>query len=386
MSLRNPSFPKQYHNGSPLFEQNLDAWRKASEAAFAIVNKNLTQLRKDLFSGTYDYDNDGLGNLSRSLQTQISLLSGGGSPITGTTSEQFTVNSDGFALTLDSSGLSASRNFTFPDVSGSLLVGGANISFTGNNAFSGANTHAGDETFSGDEIFSGDVKFSGTSNITNIRKFYYEKDDFWRSPASTPTGPFGFITIGSGTGNGTGRTAGSPTTPGQTSWSTGTDTNGYCGFLSDPTTVTFGGGVWIFECDHAMSAISDGTNRFVTEFGFIDAISGGSTNCVSFRQKDDINSGKWQLVARTNSVETVTNTSIAVGAPNGTHKIVVAADGSSAEFFINDASVGTVTSNIPTSTYSTGIGGRIEKSAGTSNRSFFVDYVQIQYTPTVTRA
>lgn len=117
MAQNPPEFPKQYKDGETLDESELDAWRTASEDSISEVQLNLTQIIKDCFSLGYSLDNDGNANQSASLQDQINLLSSGGTPITGTTSDSFTVNSDGFGATLSTASLTTSKTFTFPNIS-----------------------------------------------------------------------------------------------------------------------------------------------------------------------------------------------------------------------------------------------------------------------------
>ena len=130
MSLEDVVLPKKYKNGKVLFEQNLDAWRRATEQGFQTVNLNLTQLQKDLFLSTYQYTNNGDNQLSQSLQEQINLLASGGTPITGTTSDSFTINSDGNAAILSTSSLTAIRTQTFPDASGEFTLNDATQTLT----------------------------------------------------------------------------------------------------------------------------------------------------------------------------------------------------------------------------------------------------------------
>lgn len=122
MSLINPQLPKQYKNSKVLFEKNLDAWRTATEQGFAISNLNLTQLRKDCFLSTYDFDNDGIGNLPKSLQQQINDITTGAVPISGTTTNTWAINSDGNAVILSSAGLTATHTYTFPDLDGEIVT------------------------------------------------------------------------------------------------------------------------------------------------------------------------------------------------------------------------------------------------------------------------
>lgn len=122
MSLNDVVLPQKYKNGQVLFQQQLDAWRIAAEQAFNTVNLNFTQLQKDLFLATYQYTNNGNPQLSQSLQEQINLLASGGTPITGTTSATWTINSAGNSVVLTSVGLTAIRTYGFPDVSDTLVT------------------------------------------------------------------------------------------------------------------------------------------------------------------------------------------------------------------------------------------------------------------------
>ena len=121
MALNQVVIPKRYKNGRPLFEQNLDAIRNACIDLFNDTQNNLTQLRKDLFLSNYDYNNNGTAVLSSSLQQQINLLSNGGTPISGTTSLTFSINSASSALTLTAVGLTSPRTVTFPDADGTVV-------------------------------------------------------------------------------------------------------------------------------------------------------------------------------------------------------------------------------------------------------------------------
>ncbi len=150
MSLIDPQIPKEYQNGNVLFEQNLDAWRESVEDYFAIINLNLTQLRKDAFLANYDFDNDGNANLPKNLQQQINDLTNGSTPIGGTTSDTWTINSDGNSAILSSSGLTASQTYTFPDVSGVLVTNNSTQTLTNKTLTSPTINNA---TFGGVSLF-----------------------------------------------------------------------------------------------------------------------------------------------------------------------------------------------------------------------------------------
>ncbi len=135
MSLQDVSLPKKYKDGDVLFEQTLDAWRQATEQAFATMNLNFTQLAKDIFPSDYDYNNDGNQTESKSLQEQITDVITGATPITGTSADSFTINTDGNSSTLTTASLSAIRTHALPDISGTFMM------------LEGAQTVSGAKTF-----------------------------------------------------------------------------------------------------------------------------------------------------------------------------------------------------------------------------------------------
>ncbi len=154
MALEDVVLPKEYANARVLFEQNLDAWREAAEESFFTINLNLTQLSKDCFVAGYEFDNDGVANLSQSLEQRINLLAAGATPISGTSSDTFTVNSDGNSGTLSTLSLTDIRTFTFPDLSGVfvLTTGVQNLT---------------SKTFTDNLVFNSGTAFTGTFDHAN---------------------------------------------------------------------------------------------------------------------------------------------------------------------------------------------------------------------------
>jgi hypothetical protein len=99
----------------------------AANKAIQLCYNDLNQLKKDAFDSSYVYNGEGVKSLPQSLQDQINLLASGGVPLTGTPSDQFTINTDGNGIKIDAVGssLSATRCFTFPNYDGLVLVGRA---------------------------------------------------------------------------------------------------------------------------------------------------------------------------------------------------------------------------------------------------------------------
>lgn len=123
MAQESISIPKTYRDGQILYERDLEAVRRYVETALRKDRLNLEQLKKDIFTSGWDYDNTGIGRYSTSIEDRLNQIINGGSAITGTSSPTWTIhNNVPEYLRLDSTGLTAGRTFTFPDTNGELLV------------------------------------------------------------------------------------------------------------------------------------------------------------------------------------------------------------------------------------------------------------------------
>ncbi len=143
MALLDVSLPKKYKDGEVLFEETLDAWRQATEAAFAMLNLNMTQLAKDLFPSNYEFNNDGNQTLFQYLQQQITNIITGATPITGTSSDTWTINTDGNSSTLTTASLTAIRTHTLADISGTFAMLEGTQTFSGTKTFVNADINGG---------------------------------------------------------------------------------------------------------------------------------------------------------------------------------------------------------------------------------------------------
>lgn len=123
-----------------------------------------------------------------------------------------------------------------------------------------------------------------------------------------------------------------------------------------------------YETMVRIAQLSNATDTYTARFGFLDSVSAEPTDGVFFRYTHAVNSGQWQLVARSNGTETATNSSSSVASATWYRlTVIVPPAGSSAEFFVNGTSVGTVAANIPTgSGRGTGFGNALIRSAGTT--------------------
>jgi len=130
-----------------------------------------------------------------------------------------------------------------------------------------------------------------------------------------------------------------------------------------------GSGVINFTSRVRIETLSAGTNRYDIFSGLANRAS-FLNQPICFRYSDNVNSGKWQLVTQGATADS----GITVNAGQWyILKIVVNAAGTSAEFFIDGVSVGTLGS-LPTSSFALGAMYGFRKSIGTTNRNTYVDY------------
>jgi len=194
-----------------------------------------------------------------------------------------------------------------------------------------------------------------------------------------------WLTHVAGTGAGTTPVASTNLRPGILQLSTGTTTTGrgairMNGYLNQ---FTFGAGVYTIEIDVYITTLSDGTDTYSLWFGMGDDTTAEPTKGVYFQYASGT-SANWYRCSATASTYTRTDTGTAVVAGAWIRlKIVVNSTGTSAEYFINGTSVGTNTTNIPTG----GVIGILSavKSAGTTARTFNVDWIWVHIDLTTSR-
>jgi nucleoside phosphorylase len=134
---------------------------------------------------------------------------------------------------------------------------------------------------------------------------------------------------------------------------------------------------WEIEWRVYIPDLSTSSQRFKVQAGFLDTALGANAEGVWFEYKDDVNSGQWVLNTKKTSGgagSTSSNTAVAPVA-NTIVTLKIRVTGSSAEFFINGTSVGTIATNVPTANVTPAIA--ILKSVGTTARTFVADYLSI---------
>lgn len=173
--------------------------------------------------------------------------------------------------------------------------------------------------------------------------------------------------------------------------STGTTTTGRANITTDENAVTFGGGIRTYYAKFQIPTLSDGTDSFVVLAGWFNGFSTTPTNGLYFLYRHTVNGGKLTGIATNNS--TTDNTSIQSPAAvvAGTWygvKIVVNAAGTQVDYYIWSAGawslLGSITNaaHIPTGITKPCMAGIfILKSAGTTARNLYVDWMGWEFEP-----
>ncbi|MBK8100574.1 MAG: hypothetical protein IPK26_26070 [Planctomycetes bacterium] len=168
--------------------------------------------------------------------------------------------------------------------------------------------------------------------------------------------------------------------------STGTDAGtGRSSFYQCLNSLLLGQGTaFEYEARVCMSALSTVSEEYVAHFGFIDNANSSSepADSAAFAYRRTTDGDFWVCQTRSNSSETKTVTAIEPSTSAfAIFKIVVASDGASVKFYINGSEVASHSANIPTgSGRYTGIGQRIYKTAGSTARLMYFDWIRIKAT------
>ncbi|WP_407522654.1 hypothetical protein PDL71_15410 [Lacibacter sp. MH-610] len=175
---------------------------------------------------------------------------------------------------------------------------------------------------------------------------------------------------------------------------TGTTATGRSYVNTASAAIRLGGGWWKYETMVNVTTLSTGTERYQLLFGFFDTYTAANqVDGVYFLYDEggvstsSAASANWQIVTASNSARTFTTTSTAVSAATWVRlTVIVNADATSAQFFVNGTSVGVHSTNIPSGTgRELGFGWGMIKSVGTTARTLDVDYLSTQLIFTTTR-
>ena len=169
--------------------------------------------------------------------------------------------------------------------------------------------------------------------------------------------------------------------------STGVNTNGGYQYRNTPQSLQFGEGLYRWDSRVRIPTNSDGVESFQFILGFWDNLSGiNQVDGIYFLYDSQgvttgsAASGNWQIVTTSNSTRTFTTTSVAIDNANLQKlRIDINALATSVTFYINDVAVGTHITNIPSGASRIANSGvYLQKSAGTTARTAYVDYLYLK--------
>lgn len=165
--------------------------------------------------------------------------------------------------------------------------------------------------------------------------------------------------------------------PGIIQFESGTTATGRAGVISE-SSFLFGAGEHYFEAVIRIEDPATVGEDFDIRVGFCDSATGDCVDGVYF-EYDQNNNTNWNVVTANNSTRTRNDSNVVVVADAWIKLGVrVNAAGTNAEFFVDDVETANsdITTNIPTATgRETSMFGGIVKSAGTTERVWYIDYV-----------
>ncbi len=175
--------------------------------------------------------------------------------------------------------------------------------------------------------------------------------------------------------------------PGINSIGTSTSATAVSTIAGEFLSTLFGGGVWTYTARVRIPTLSTGAERFHAQTGWFDTSSATPVDGCYFRYKDDVNSGNWEGICRSNSTETAIDTGVAPTANTWQiMSIQVNAAATSVSFWVGGvaASGGAITTNIQTGAgRQTGMRPlQMTKTVGTTARTFEIDWASVKFVQT----
>lgn len=229
------------------------------------------------------------------------------------------------------------------------------------------------------------VALQASAPYTISQSVSYSED--WISPAVTGTLPWTSTVSGTGAANTLVTTNQQSNQAGIVQLSTGTTATGRAALAIAPTAHFFGGGVATLETYIYIPTLSVVAQEYIIRVGLGDLVTGADHVDGIYFEYDRLNSVNWRLKCANNSTRTTTTSSTAVAAGVWLKlKIVVNANGTNVDFFVNGTNIGSVTTNIPiTVARVCGPTLIITKSAGTTALTMLVDYFTFEQVFTTPR-
>lgn len=156
---------------------------------------------------------------------------------------------------------------------------------------------------------------------------------------------------------------------------TGTTAAGIANISLDTDTILLGSGVTIFKAAVYIPTLSTAAQEFNFRIGLGNVNLGAFTNGIFF-QYLRTSSVNWRCLTTKAGTSTTTTTTTAVAAGAWIRLMWVLNDATSVEFFINEVSVGTNSTNIPTANVGPNI--QLTKTAGLTSRVVDTDYFYLK--------
>lgn len=223
---------------------------------------------------------------------------------------------------------------------------------------------------SGIDVFKSTQDGTGAGGLLLAEHFLAPTTALINTFASTVSGTSAAITI----------VTGSLGHPGVIQQSTGTTGAGRTSTVSHAACILFGAGTYVFESEVRLPLLSSAAQRYTFYVGFGDVSAAGDMTNGAYFQYVDSASTFWQIKTASASTRTTTTTNVTVVAGTWYKLRIVVTDTAEADFYINDALVGTITTNIPAIVgRETGLIVKIEKSVGTTASTSLIDYIKLAY-------
>ncbi|MGH6960309.1 MAG: hypothetical protein ACREE7_07500, partial [Dongiaceae bacterium] len=223
------------------------------------------------------------------------------------------------------------------------------------------------------------------ATIGNPRRRFSYYNDFINDLSTTANGEISESNAGTGAGTAVLNQV-NANQVGLVQSSTGTTATGRATVQTASAMMVAGAGAMCFELNGRVTMLSDAVNEFTLRIGFFDNAGSDAADGIYF-EYDRTQSTNWRLCAASNSTRTKTNSSTAAGTVFDTLRIDVNAAGTSDEFLLNGVSLGTDTTNHQNTTVRNfGFGWQLVKTAGTTARTFDVDYLVAELDFTTARA
>jgi hypothetical protein len=159
---------------------------------------------------------------------------------------------------------------------------------------------------------------------------------------------------------------------------TGTATTGRSGAILGANLLRFeAGNTYSLWCRYLTGLLADASQRYIFRVGFVDSNTNTDSADGVYFEYDQSQSPNWRCKTASNNSRTTVTTSVVVQEANWIDlQIRVDASSQTAEFFIDDVLVATITTNIPTSAgRETSVGYVIAKTVGGTARYVFLDRI-----------